>query len=126
MEKRSITAKKAPQALGTYSHGVMVGKTLYISGQLGLNSQGQLAEGIEQQVKQALENLNEILKEADMDRQNIVKTSLFIKNIDDFAVVDGIYAEFLKDATVFPARSCVEVAALPKDALFEIEVIASY
>lgn len=124
MKKNAITAKKAPQALGAYSHGVLVDQTLYVSGQLGLNQEGELAVGLENQVRQALENLKEILKEADMKADNIVKTTLFIKNMDDFTKINAIYAEFFKDLTVFPARSCVEVAALPKDALFEIETIA--
>lgn len=126
MQKRVIQAKKAPKALGAYSHGVLVGESLYISGQIGLNSQGQVVAGLENQVAQALENLKEILKEAGMDADNIVKTTLFIKNMDDFSKINMIYAEFLKDVAVFPARSTIAVAALPKDALFEIEAIATY
>ncbi len=126
MEKKCISAKKAPAALGAYSHGVLVGETLYVSGQLGLNMEGQLAEGLENQVNQALENLNQILKEAGMTAKNIVKTTLFIKNMADFGKINAIYADFLKDVAVFPARSTIQVAALPKDALFEIETIASY
>ena len=126
MQKRVIKAKKAPAALGAYSHGVLVGESLYVSGQIGLNAQGQLVAGLENQVAQAFENLKEILKEAGMDADNIVKTTLFIKNMDDFAVVNKLYAEFLKGVAIFPARSTIAVTGLPQDALFEIETIASY
>lgn len=126
MKKKCILAKNGPKALGPYSPAVLIGETLYISGQLGINEQGELASGLENQVNQALYNLNEILKEAKMSPENIVKTSLFIKNMDDFNKINEIYAEFFKGIEVFPTRACVEVAALPKAALFEIEAIAIY
>lgn len=92
-------------------------------GQLGLNpADGTLAEGVENQARVALSNLKAVLAAADMGLENVVKTTVFLKNMDDFAAVNAIYAEAFGDTK--PARSCVAVAALPKDALFEIEAIA--
>jgi 2-iminobutanoate/2-iminopropanoate deaminase len=111
--------------VGPYSHAYLVGDTLYTSGQLGLIPEtGELAEGVAEQAKRGLENLNAVLEAAGFSRKDIVKTSVFLANMADFAAVNDIYAEFFEGQTEYPARSCVQVAALPKAALFEIEAIA--
>ncbi|MEM1484217.1 RidA family protein [Oscillospiraceae bacterium PP1C4] len=118
-----ISAKNAPAAVGPYSHAVLAGNTVYTSGQLGLDPvSGALAEGVEAQAKQALQNLGAVLETAGMSFADVTKTTVFLANMADFAAINAIYAEyFTGDA---PARSCVQVAALPKAALFEIEAIA--
>ena len=109
---KTITAAGAPAAVGPYCHAKLAGNTLYCSGQLGLVPEtGALAEGVEAQAKQALENLGVILKEAGMDFSDVVKTTVFLADINDFAAINAIYADYFKVEP--PARSCVEVAALP-------------
>lgn len=118
-----IAAKNAPAAVGPYSHAMMGGNVLYTSGQLGLNpADGSLPDGVEAQAKQALENLGAVLNEAGMDFCDVVKTTVFLANMADFAAINKIYADYFKGDC--PARSCIQVAALPKAALFEIEAIA--
>ncbi|MGV8906823.1 MAG: RidA family protein [Acetobacterium sp.] len=125
MNKKAVNAEKAPAAVGPYSHAVLAGETLYVSGQLGLDPQsGVLETGIEAQAKRGLSNLAAILETAGMSPANIVKTTIFLADMGDFATVNTIYADYFKECQEFPARSCVEVAALPKAALFEIEAIA--
>ena len=125
MNKKAIIADKAPAAVGPYSHAYLVGDTLYTSGQLGLIPEtGELAEGVAEQAKRGLENLNVVLEFAGFSRKDIVKTTVFLANMADFAVVNDIYAEFFEGQSEYPARSCIQVAALPKAALFEIEAIA--
>ncbi len=120
---KTITAAGAPAAVGPYCHAKLAGNTLYCSGQLGLVPEtGALAEGVEAQAKQALENLGVILKEAGMDFSDVVKTTVFLADINDFAAINAIYADYFKVEP--PARSCVEVAALPKGGLFEVEAVA--
>ena len=120
---KTITAAGAPAAVGPYCHAKLAGNTLYCSGQLGLAPEtGALAEGVEAQAKQALENLGVILKEAGMDFSDVVKTTVFLADINDFAAINAIYADYFKVEP--PARSCVEVAALPKGGLFEVEAVA--
>ena len=120
---QTITAAGAPAAVGPYCHAKLAGNTLYCSGQLGLVPEtGALAEGVEAQAKQALENLGVILKEAGMDFSDVVKTTVFLADINDFAAINAIYADYFKVEP--PARSCVEVAALPKGGLFEVEAVA--
>ncbi len=120
---KTITAAGAPAAVGPYCHAKLAGNTLYCSGQLGLIPEtGALAEGVEAQARQALENLGVILKEAGMDYADVVKTTVFLADINDFAAINAIYADYFKVEP--PARSCVEVAALPKGGLFEVEAVA--
>ena len=120
---KTITAAGAPAAVGPYCHAKLAGNTLYCSGQLGLIPEtGALAEGVEAQAKQALENLGVILKEAGMDYADVVKTTVFLADINDFAAINAIYADYFKVEP--PARSCVKVAALPKGGLFEVEAVA--
>lgn len=123
MARETINAKNAPAAVGPYVHAVKAGNTLYTSGQLGLVPEtGVLPEGVEAQAKQAMENLKAVVEAAGMTMADIVKTTVFLADINDFAAVNTIYASyFTGDA---PARSCVQVAKLPKDGLVEVEAIA--
>lgn len=122
--KNIINTDLAPKAIGPYSQAVMVDGFLYTSGQLGIVPEtGEFVEGgIEAQTERALENLKAILKAADMDFNNVVKTTVFVTNIGDFAKINEIYGRYFKDYP--PARSFVEVKSLPKGALIEIEMIA--
>lgn len=123
MSNKIIAAQNAPAALGPYSHAVLAGNTLYISGQLGLDpATGALASSVTEQAEQGLKNLGEILKTARMDYSDVVKTTVFLADMNDFAAVNEVYACFF--TSNFPARSCVQVAALPKGALFEAEAVA--
>ena len=119
-----INTEKAPAAVGPYVQAIRAGNTLYSSGQLGLIPQtGALPEGIEAQTRQSLANIRAILDESGFEKSDIVKTTVFIKDMNDFAAVNAIYADFFGEAR--PARSCVEVARLPKDGLVEIEAVAA-
>lgn len=120
---KTIAAQNAPAAVGPYCQAKQCGNTLYTSGQLGLiPATGQLAEGIEGQAKQSLENLGAILKEAGMDYSDVVKTTCLLADIKDFAAFNAVYASYFKGEV--PARSCFQVGALPMGGLVEIEVIA--
>ena len=122
--KTKISTQKAPAAIGPYSQGVDLGNIVFTSGQLGIDmATGTLPEGVEAQARCSLTNVRSILEEAGLSMKDVVKTVVFIKNMDDFAKVNAIYAEFM-NGDILPARSCVEVARLPKDALVEIEAIA--
>lgn len=123
--KKIVSTKNAPAAIGPYSQAISVNGFLFTSGQIGIvPSTGNLAgDDITSQTKQVMENLKNILAEAGLSFSNVVKTTVFIQNMNDFATVNAIYAEsFGTDA---PARSCVAVSSLPKGALIEIEVIAT-
>lgn len=120
---KTIATPSAPAAIGPYCQGKLCGNTLYTSGQLGLiPSEGKLAQGVEAQAEQALKNLGAILKEAGMDYDHVVKTTVFLADIKDFAAINAVYAKFFPDSV--PARSCFQVAALPMGGLIEIECIA--
>ena len=123
--KKIITASNAPAALGPYSHAVAVGDLLFTSGQLGMvPATGKLAgENIEAQAEQALNNLESVLAANGMTFANVVKTTIFLTDLADFATVNGIYATRFPSEP--PARSCVQVAALPAGAKIEMEVIAT-
>ena len=124
MAANIIHTNRAPAAVGPYSQAISTGNLLLTSGQLGLDPEtGILPEGVEAQTKQALNNIDAILTEAGFARTDAVKTTVYIRNMDDFGTVNGIYAAFFGEHK--PARSCVEVSALPKNGLVEIEVIAS-
>lgn len=121
--KKAINANNAPAAVGPYVHAVQAGDMIFTSGQLGLVPEtGELKEGVEAQTHQALQNLLAVLEAAGSDFNHVVKTTVFLDDINDFAAVNAIYAEYFKEE--FPARSCVEVAKLPKGGLVEIEAIA--
>ena len=120
---QTISAANAPAAVGPYCHAKLCGNTLYASGQLGLDpTTGILAEGVEAQAHQALKNLGAVLAQAGMDYSDVVKTTVFLTDINDFAAINTIYAQYFSSEP--PARSCIAVAALPKGGLFEIEVVA--
>ena len=117
-----INTNEAPKALGPYSQGIYVNGVLYTSGQLGINPKTNiLEEEIENQAKQAFENIKEILKALGLSFSNVVKTTLYLKNLNDFSKVNEIYAKYFISN---PARSCVEVSNLPKGALIEIDCVA--
>ena len=124
MSASIIHTVHAPAAVGPYSQAVLTGGLLLTSGQLGLNPEtGILPEGVEAQAAQALQNIGAILAESGYERTDVVKTTIFIRNMGDFAAVNRIYAGFFGDHK--PARSCVEVSALPKGGLVEIEATAA-
>ena len=120
---KTITAPNAPAAVGPYCHAKLAGSTLYTSGQLGLiPASGELPQGVEAQAAQALDNLKAVLSAAGMGLEDVVKTTVFLADIRDFAAINTIYANYFTGEA--PARSCVQAAALPKGALFEIEAVA--
>lgn len=123
MAGKIIHTDRAPAAVGPYSQAIQAGNLLITSGQLGLEPEtGNLPEGVEAQAEQSLKNVDAILAEAGLARTDVIKTTVFIRNMGDFAAVNRIYAAYFGDHK--PARSCVEVSALPKNGLVEIEVIA--
>ena len=118
-----INTDKAPAAIGPYSQAISINGMLFTSGQLGIDpATGALPDGVEAQTEQSLKNLYAILSEASCAKTDVVKTTVFIKNMSDFPTVNGIYERFFGDHK--PSRSCVEVARLPKDGLIEIEAVA--
>lgn len=123
-EKQQIFSANAPKAIGPYSQAIRAGHILYTSGQLGMiPSSGVLVDGgVEAETRQALENLSAILESAGTDMGSVLKTTVFLRDINDFSRMNTIYAEFFKD--VPPARSAVQVAALPRGAAVEIEAVA--
>jgi 2-iminobutanoate/2-iminopropanoate deaminase len=123
MNKQCIGASNAPAAIGPYNHANRAGNFVFCSGQLGIDPKtGGLAEGIEAQAAQALHNLASVLEAGGCSPADVVKTTVFLKDIRDFSAVNSIYGDFFRKD--FPARSAFQVAALPKDALVEIEAIA--
>ena len=122
--QKKINTEKAPGALGPYSQAVEIDQLVYTSGQLGIDPvTGELAQGVEAQTRASLENVKAILSEAGLEMSSIIKALVFIKDMNDFGTINKIYGEYIS-GPVLPARSCVEVAALPKGGLVEIEVIA--
>lgn len=124
MKKEIISTSKAPAAIGPYSQAVKIGNTVYTSGMIPIVPEsGEIIQGdVAAQARQAIKNLEEVLIEAGTSLENVLKTTVYIKNMNDFAVINEVYKEFFTGS--FPARSCVEVARLPKDVLIEIECIA--
>lgn len=121
--KKVICCEKAPGAIGPYSQAMEAGGVVYVSGQLPIDAAtGQMAEGIEGQARQSLENIKHILEEAGLTMGDIVKTTVFLQDMSLFAGMNGVYVTYF-DRT-FPARSAIAVKALPKNALVEIECIA--
>ena len=118
-----VSTKEAPAAIGPYSQGIIVNNVFYSSGQIPLTAEGEMVNGdVQEQTHQVFKNIQAVLKEAGASLESVVKTTVFIKDMNDFGEVNEIYGEYFH--THKPARSCVEVARLPKDALVEIEVIA--
>lgn len=124
MDLEIIATDKAPAAIGPYSQAVKVGNVIYTSGAIPVNpTTGEVVVGgAQEQAEQALNNLKEILNSAGASLDNVVKTTVFIKNMNDFALINEVYKKYFTKN--YPARSCVEVARLPKDVLIEIECIA--
>lgn len=121
--KTAVKTDKAPGAIGPYSQGIQAGNVFYFSGQLPINPEtGTMPESIEEQAKQSLENVGALLKSQGMDFSNVVKTTVFLDNMDDFAAVNGVYAQYFSEP--YPARSAFEVGKLPKGGKVEIEAVA--
>ncbi len=121
--KKIISTEKAPAAIGPYSQAVEVNGVIFASGQIPVNpATGEIPEGIEAQAEQVLSNVKNLVEAAGVSLAQVVKTTVFIKNMDDFGTVNAIYSRYFQNDC--PARSCVEVARLPKDVLMEMEVIA--
>ncbi|HIR76499.1 MAG TPA: RidA family protein [Candidatus Choladousia intestinipullorum] len=122
--KKVISTDKAPAAIGPYSQAIEVNGMVFTSGAIPVDpATGQIPEGVEAQAEQALRNVEALLEASGTGMENVVKTTVFIKDMNDFAKINEIYAKHFTGA--YPARSCVEVARLPKDVLLEIETIAT-
>lgn len=123
MKKEIISTKKAPSAIGPYSQGMIVGDYIFTSGQIPLNPEnGQLVTEISKATVQVMENLSAVLEAAGSSLEKVIKTTIFLQDLNDFEKVNEIYGDYFKDN--LPARSCVQVAKLPKGAIIEIEAIA--
>jgi 2-iminobutanoate/2-iminopropanoate deaminase len=124
MKKEIINTEKAPAALGPYSQAIKAGNTIYVSGQIPLIPETMeiISDDVQEQTKQSLENVKAVLEAAGATLNDVVKASVFIKDMNDFAKINEIYATYFTENK--PARACVEVARLPKDVKVEIEVIA--
>lgn len=123
MNKQVIKTDNAPEAIGPYSQGIIVGDFVYTSGQIPINPKtGIMETDIKLATKQSMENIKAILEEVGTSLENVIKTTIFLKDLNDFNVVNEVYATYFNENN--PARSCVEVARLPKDAVIEIEAIA--
>lgn len=121
--KKIIASPKAPKAIGPYSQAIELNGTLFISGQLPVNPEsGEIPVGIEAQTRQALNNIGAILEEAGLTFNDVAKTTVLLQDINDFAAMNAVYAEYFPQDK--PARVCYQVAALPKGALTEIDAIA--
>ena len=122
--KKAISTDKAPAAIGPYSQAIEVNGMVYTSGVIPVNpATGEIPSGVEAQAEQAFSNMAALLEAAGTDMASVVKTTVFIKEMNDFAKINEIYAKYFTGT--FPARSCVEVARLPKDVLLEVEAIAT-
>ena len=124
MKKEIINTEKAPAALGPYSQAIKAGNTIYVSGQIPLIPETMeiISDDVQEQTKQSLENVKAVLEAAGATLNDVVKASVFIKDMNDFAKINEIYATYFTENN--PARACVEVARLPKNVKVEIEVIA--
>lgn len=119
----TVSTDKAPAAIGPYSQAQIVNGLVFTSGQIPVDpATGAIPEGVEEQAHQVFKNIAELLKASGSDISKVVKTCVFIKNMDDFGKINAIYGQYFSEP--FPARSCVEVARLPKDVLIECEAIA--
>jgi 2-iminobutanoate/2-iminopropanoate deaminase len=123
--KKIIYTENAPEPIGPYNQAVLVGNTLYTSGQIALNPQTMelVLDDIETETKQVMENLKAVLAAAEMTFENVIKTSIFIMNMEDFSRINAIYGAYFNEATA-PARETVQVACLPKNVNIEISMIA--
>lgn len=125
MEKKIIFTEKAPAPIGPYSQAVLVGNTLYTSGQVALNpaTMELVLDNIETETKQVMENLKAVLEAANMTFENVIKTTIFLTDMGDFTNMNGVYSSYFDEKTA-PARETVEVAGLPKNVNVEISMIA--
>ena len=125
MEKKIIFTEKAPAPIGPYSQAVLVGNTLYTSGQVALNpaTMELVLDNIETETKQVMENLKAVLETANMTFENVIKTTIFLTDMGDFANMNGVYSSYFDEKTA-PARETVEVVGLPKNVNVEISMIA--
>lgn len=123
--KKIIYTENAPAPIGPYNQAVLVGNTLYTSGQIALNPQTMelVLDDIETETKQVMENMKAVLAAAEMTFENVIKTSVFIMNMEDFSRINAVYGAYLNEATA-PARETVQVACLPKNVNIEISMIA--
>jgi 2-iminobutanoate/2-iminopropanoate deaminase len=122
--KKAVSSSKAPQAIGPYSQAIQAGDFLYVSGQLPLDAEtGKMPGDVSAQAQASLANIGFILKEAGYSRDDVVKTTVFLADMQDFEAVNKVYADFFQDC-IFPARAAVQVARLPRDARVEIEAVA--
>lgn len=120
--RKEIFTENAPAAIGPYSQAIQVGDLIFASGQIGVDPKtGEAVEGIEAQTHQVMKNIQAVLTEAGADFSNVVKFTIFLDSMDDFATVNELYGSYLEKP--YPARSTVEVSRLPKDLLIEMEVI---
>ena len=123
MKREVISTDNAPAAIGAYSQAVKAGEMLYVSGQIPLDTDGNLIEGnAKEQTEQVLENVKAILKEADSDLSQVVKATIFADDMENFSQINEVYSQYFTEDQ--PARAFIEVARLPKDVAVEIEVIA--
>ncbi len=121
--KEIISTNNAPAAVGTYSQGVKFNGVYYFSGQIGINPEsGIMSESFNEQLSQVMKNIDGLLESQDLKREDIIKTTIFLQDLGDFGKVNETYVNYFSEP--YPARSCVQAAKLPKDALVEIEVIA--
>lgn len=121
--KRMVTTGNAPKAIGPYSQGICFEKLVFSSGQIPIDPvTGDIPEGISAQTEQSLKNLLAVVEGGGSKKENIIKTTVFLKNINDFSEMNDVYSKFF--GMNFPARTCIEAARLPKDVLIEIEAIA--
>ncbi|MBY0518568.1 MAG: Rid family detoxifying hydrolase [Bacteriovoracaceae bacterium] len=123
MKREILSTPKAPSAVGTYSQGVKHQGVWYFSGQIGLDLQGNMREGFDAQLEQVLKNIDGLLEGANLKRDHIIKTTIFMTDLGLFSKVNEAYTKFFQ--APYPSRSTVQVPALPKGALVEIEVIAA-
>ncbi|KKS96099.1 MAG: translation initiation inhibitor, TdcF protein [Candidatus Gottesmanbacteria bacterium GW2011_GWA2_43_14] len=122
--KKAVVAEKSPKAVGPYSQAVKIGDLVFVSGQIGIDpkTDEMVKGGINVQTHQTLKNLDEVLKAAGTGQENVLKVTVYLANMADFPVMNGIYGKFFREP--YPARATVQVVKLPKDALIEIECIA--
>jgi 2-iminobutanoate/2-iminopropanoate deaminase len=119
---KQIYTEKAPKPVGPYSQAVLVENLIFVSGQLGINEEGKLVEGIEAQTKQALTNIKNILESQGCDLSNVVKVTVYLKDISHFSIMNKVYSQFFSPP--YPARTTVKAELALKDALVEIDAIA--
>lgn len=121
--KEIISTNKAPAAVGTYSQGVKFNGVYYFSGQIGIDPEtGIMSQSFDEQLSQVMKNIDGLLESQELKREDIIKTTIFLEDLGDFGKVNETYVNYFSEP--YPARSCVQAAKLPKDALVEIEVIA--